>query len=153
MIEQLGNSELFSDLDITALADISSFSTLLELEVGEDLMNENASGNNLYLLCSGNVEVLSSRTGGTSSEVVLSNKDNELFGELSWIQGQGQSVRTATVRCVSEVEVIEVDGTALLRYLENNTQVGFIVMRRIAKVLANRMTHSDVLLKQLLWNS
>lgn len=152
MIELLGRTEFLSDLDITTLADISTFSTYLSLHQGDILMSENDKSNNaIYLLCSGDVEVLSNRSGITSGEVVLSNKDTEIFGEMRWLKPHGG--RTATVRCKSDVKVIEIDGDKLMGYLEHNSKAGFLLMRRIANILANRMRNTDVLLKQLLWNS
>jgi len=152
MIEMLGRTEFLSDLDISTLADISTFSTFLSLQPGDTIMSENdKNSNSIYLLCSGDVEVLSNRSSITSGEVVLSNKDTEIFGEMRWLKKQGG--RTATVRCKSDVQVIEIDGDQLMNYLEHNNAAGFLIMRRIANILANRMRNTDVLLKQLLWNS
>lgn len=152
MIEKLSTTELFAGLDIATLADLSIFSIDISLQPGDVLMSENDRYSNaFYLLCSGEVEVLSNQSGITSGEVVLSKKDNELFGEMSWLQRGGP--RTATVRCVTDVEAIQIDGERFDRYLESNPLAGFIIMRRVANVLARRMHYTDVLLKQLLWNS
>jgi CRP-like cAMP-binding protein len=150
MIPELMESDLFSDTDIDALDDITKFCQRRECDDGDVLIEENTSGNfDLFILCEGNVEVISNSTGSASSEVVISSQEKNLLGEISWLL---RMRRTATVRCIGESTIIQIDGDKLMAYFEANKEIGYYFMKKIATLLAHRMSKTDELLKQLLWN-
>lgn len=151
MINQLLNTYLFKEMDYMAVQEIAEFSTHLQLNDGDVLIHENEVENfDLFVLCSGLVEVISSSAAAVSGDVAISKQDVEVFGEISWIT---RRKRTATVRCRGEVEAIRIDGNVFMRYLEQNPQAGFEIMRKISLLLAERLVSTNILLKQILWNS
>lgn len=151
MINELLNTYLFKDMEYDALQEIAKFSTRLHLNDGDVLIHENENENfDVFVLCSGPVEVISSSTAAVSSDVAISKQDLEIFGEISWIT---RRKRTATVRCRGEVDAIRINGKIFMSYLEQHPKVGFEVMRKIAMLLAQRLVSTDTLLKQILWNS
>lgn len=151
MINELAQTYLFRNLDYDVLADVSTFSRRLHLLDGDTLIHENTTENfDLFVLCSGSVEIISSSSPAVSGDVVISKQDMEVFGEISWITGRR---RTATVRCRGEVDAVRVDGTKFMAYLQSHPRAGFEVMRRISRLLSERMVATDSLLKQILWNS
>jgi len=150
MIEMLSKTSLFKDISYDQLSDITQFCERMFMNEGDMLIAEDDTGNSdIYILIEGNVEIVSNNTKLTSGEVVLSHEDKEIFGEISWLTN---AKRTAGVRCYKGAEVIRIDGSKLMRYLEAKPDVGFIVTRRIAETLSQRMEESDRLLKQILWN-
>ena len=151
MISELEQVQLFKEVTAQALQEISRFCTRLELEDGEILIAENdPRSRDLFILCRGRVEIITNSSGITSSEAIISQHDKELFGEISWITGRK---RTATVRSIGEVEAIRIDGEKFMRYLENHPETGFVVMRAVTTLVANSLSNTDQLLKQLLWNT
>ncbi len=150
MIEILEGISLFEDLDHAMLADISLMCGRHGFYDGEILISESDKENrDLYILISGNVEVLSINKTSVCGEVVLSKKDKDIFGEVGWITDQP---RTATIRAIGDVEAIKIDGNQLMEYMEKNSDAGFIIARRIAALLAQRLIFTDDLLKQILWS-
>ena len=150
MIEMLSQTSLFKDVSYEQLIDISKFCERMIMNAGDFLIREDDTGNSdIYVLIEGNVEIVSNNTDTTSGEIVLSHEDKEIFGEIGWLTN---AKRTASVRCYDGVEVIRIDGDNLMQYLEVNPEVGFIITRRIAETLSQRMEESDRLLKQILWN-
>jgi len=149
MIEILGQNSLFKGLEGQQLEDIADLSSRTEYDDGDFLIREDDKNTDLYILCEGSVEIVSNNTAKTSSEVVLSSEDKDVFGEINWLTN---SKRTAGVRCHGPVDAIRINGEALMNYLENNPEVGFKVTRRIARLLSARMEESNRLLKQILWN-
>ena len=151
MLSDIESISIFRDLEFSKLEDIMSFCEKLQLGAGDVLISENDHSNNdLYVLCNGHVEIISNGSGVTSGDVPISKQDKEIFGEISWLTG---GKRTATIRCVNDVEAIRIDSKRLSQYLEQNTDVGLAVTRRIALLLAYRLDQTDNLLKQVLWNS
>lgn len=151
MIMELEQAQIFKDVSSQALEEIGKFCTKLDLEDGDTFIAENDTGSrNLFILCRGRVEIITSSSGITSSESSMSQDDKELFGEISWISGQK---RTASVRCIGEVEAIRIDGEKFMTYLESHPETGFFVMRSITRLIANSLNNTDQLLKQILWNT
>ena len=151
MINRLETASLFEDLSREEILEISKFCTLLDLYAGDKLISENDSETaDLYILFNGQVEIITSGSGLTSDEISISKQDKELLGEISWLSG---GKRTATVRCIGEVEAVRIDGKKLMDYLYQYPKVGFFVMRHIARLLSTRLDQTNNLLKQILWNS
>ncbi len=150
MITLLEEISLFKGLDYAALADISVMCTQQEFSDGEVLISESdESHGDLYILIKGNVEILSINRTSACGEVVLSKRDKDVFGEVGWLTDQS---RTATIRANGSVEAIRIDGEELMAYMEANPHAGFILARRIARLLAERLKVTDDLLKQILWS-
>jgi CRP-like cAMP-binding protein len=151
MIAKLDQVKLFKDVEAQALEEISAFCTYLQLEDGDTFIAENdPRSRDLFILCNGRVEIITNSTGITSSESIISQDEKELFGEISWISGKK---RTASVRCVGEVEAIRIDGEQFMDYLQAHPETGFLVMRAIASLVADSLSQTDQLLKQILWNT
>ena len=151
MLANLEQAQLFKDIDTQALEEISAFCTPLMLEAGDTFIAEDdPRSRDLFILCSGRVEIITSSNGITSGESIISEQDKELFGEISWITGRK---RTASVRCVGEVEAIRIDGEKFMAYLQSHPETGFLVMRAMVGLVAVSLSQTDQLLKQILWNS
>jgi len=150
MISELVESSLFTDTEISVLDDILTFSKRKECEDGDVLIEENSTGSfDVFILCEGKVEVVSSSSSSASSEVVISSQEKDELGEISWLL---RMRRTATVRCIGEGIVIQIDGDKLMEYFEANKEIGYQFMKKISILLAKRLLNTDDLLKQLLWN-
>ena len=151
MIEELEKVSLCQNLSPDQLDAVSRFCTPLFLSDGDMLIRESdQEDNDLYLLCTGSVEIVSNSSRITSGEVVISTEDKDVFGEMSWLTS---APRTASVRCHGNVQAIRVDGPALTNYLNSNSDVGYIIMQYVAMKLASRLQGTDSLLKQILWNT
>ena len=151
MISDLEQAKFFYDLSSRQLEEIAPFCKLLQLSDGEIMIHEGGTGgNDLFYLLSGSVEIVSNNTSILSNEVVLSKEDKELFGEISWLTN---CKRTASVRCRGPVEAIRIDGKALMGFLEKNSDIGFLIMRRVAFIMSERIEETDDLMKQILWNT
>ena len=151
MIEELEKISLFTELSAGQLAEVSQFCRLLTLSDGDMLIREDdRNGTDLYFLCQGSVEIVSNSSPITSGEVVISKQDKDVFGEMGWLTN---APRTASVRCHGNVRAIRVDGSALSHYLDSHSELGYTMMRHVARTLAQRMQGTDALLKQILWNT
>lgn len=151
ILEQLMSTSLFAGMDIRCLTDISSFCDVNELDDGDILISENDIANrDIYILCSGSVEIISNTSREISNEVVLSSGEVEILGELSWLLN---IKRSASVRCKGEVTSIHIDGQQLKHYFDANSEMGYPFMKNLSVLLAKRLMQTDDLLKQILWNT
>ena len=151
MIEALDKFSLFKDLSYNQLEDILPYCTKLDLNDGDIMIAEgDKNDSDLFLLISGSVEIVSSDSSILSHEVVLSRENKEIFGEVSWLSNHK---RTASIRCKGSVDAIRVSGLEFMNFLEQNPEIGFMIMQRIASLLAQRIEETDTLMKQILWNT
>ena len=67
-------------------------------------------------------------------------KVGSVVGEMALLEND---VHSARVVAKTEASVIKIDSKAFLLYLESNPNVGFIVMRNLAKLISNRLRYTD----------
>ncbi len=133
--DALGRVWLFSGLDPGQLDAISTFTFQKTFSPGELVVEEGRTGNGLYVIISGKLEVVKGL--GTDRQQVLAELGpSEVFGEMALL---GEWPRTATIRALDEVECIGIDRWVFLAQLERQPQVAV----RMLHVLAQRLRDAD----------
>ena len=126
---------LFSQLEQGQLDAISSFTFQKTFGPGELIVEEGHTGNGLYVIVSGNVEVVKA-LGTENQRVVATRGSGEVFGEMALL---GEWPRTASVRALDQVECLGIDRWVFLAQLERQPQVSI----RMLQILAQRLRESD----------
>ena len=117
------------------LESISSFTFRKAFGPGELIIDEGETGNGLYIIISGNVEILKGL--GTDNTAVLGQRaSGEVFGEMALL---GEWPRTATVRSMDQVECLGIDRWVFLTLLDRQPQIGINMLQ----ILAQRLRESD----------
>ena len=144
-MEELRALSLFDGLDDATLEQITRFCRPRPCAEGDELLlQQDERGRDLYLLLGGTVDLVARPPDGARSrEVQLDNLDYELLGEISWLLHGG---RSATLICNRDTRLVQVDGPALLTYLETRPEVGFPVLKRMMMVMAKKLQDSNLLL-------
>ena len=126
---------LFSGLSEEQLDAVSSFTFQKTFAPGELIVEEGHTGNGLYVVVSGEVEVVKGL--GTEHQRVLARRESgEVIGEMALL---GEWPRTATVRALDEVKCLGIDRWVFLTQLERHPQVGI----KMLQILAQRLRESD----------
>jgi len=136
------NAAFFKGLTPVALEQVSGLCSDITFIAGDQIFtSDRLDDRNLYLLYSGNLEVL--LPDGTNVETVLSEDSPELVGEIAWLTVGKRSI---TLSCISEVDALLIDGDGLTRWVDANPGVGVILMRNLAHLLARRLTDKELLM-------
>jgi len=131
---------LFAGLNQDQLDAISSFTFQKTFGSGDLIIEEGETGNGLYIVISGKVEVLKGL--GTENQVTLGERaSGEVFGEMALL---GDWPRTASVRSLGEVECLGIDRWVFLSLLERQPQIGI----NLLQILAQRLRESDARLAE-----
>ena len=139
-IDVLRQVWLFSGLNQDQLEAVSSFTFQKSFGPGELIVEEDRTGNGLYAIISGNVEVV--KALGTEQERILNRLGSgQVFGEMALL---GEWPRTATVRAIDDVDCLGIDRWVFLTQLERHPQVGI----RLLQILAQRLRDSDARLME-----
>lgn len=107
---------------------------------GDVIVRQGDSGDCMYEILEGTVEVLREKNGQEVCLAVLSKGD--FFGEMAIFE---REVRSATVRAMGEVRAITIDKKTLLRRINEDPSLAF----RIVEKMANRIRELDVEIERL----
>lgn len=142
----LWESPLFSGLEEKEIQRLVELSHLRRFQLGEIIVAQGSAGDSLFLLCEGSLQVSAEGEKGRAITLATLDQPGAFFGEVSLVD---HGPRSATVRAASEAAVLRVSLEALERfYMEfEGTQV--MVLRNLAKVLAQRLRHSNVMLSSI----
>ncbi len=151
---ELGKTAIFAGLPENKLAKISAIVKPKDFPVNSTVMKEGESGESLYILLDGEVEVSKSlvlRTTGAAvdprdkSLMRLTSKAQPFFGEMSLFEKQ--SVRAATVRTVTPCRFAVIDLADFVKLAESDHEIGYRTFLNISWVLSERLsrTNNDLL--------
>ncbi|MBJ80669.1 MAG: hypothetical protein CMH60_05055 [Myxococcales bacterium] len=107
------NSKLLSLLDDKALDRLADSARVVSVSSGERIVEEGQSGDEFYLLVQGKVQVLV----GRSHREIAYLEPGHFFGEIGAVIGE---TRSATIKAVSDVELIAIRGKALVELLDDH---------------------------------
>ncbi|MES1242454.1 MAG: cyclic nucleotide-binding domain-containing protein [Acidobacteriota bacterium] len=111
---------------------------ILELSEGDYVFREGELGTEMYIIHEGKVEILS---GTGSSEQLLSVLEKgDFFGEMSILE---DLPRAASARAVTDVKLLQINGSTFDQLLRNNPEIAVRMMRKLAR----RLRETDELLR------
>ncbi len=146
-LDTAGLTKDLSDEEIEALVEIAAEK---HYSRGVAIIREDAKSRDLYIIHEGRVSVrlkLPSEFG--REEVIYQMRDGQIFGELALVDG---SPRSATVHADEEVVVYCFNFDRLSRFLLEQPRIGYILMRNIASIIANRVRNTNMLWRNsLIW--
>ena len=147
MKQMLKNSPLFQHVGDSAIEEIVEFCRRVRYHDREMIVSEGDAANfDVFIMIDGEVEIVLSSMDHTyqDRDVVLSAPKLRVFGEIACTL---KSKRSATVRSKGMTEVVRIGGVQLVDYMESNAEIGYIIMRNVVTILANRLKGANVLLK------
>lgn len=138
--------ELFSDLDEAQLAALWAVAQEVEFPQGAFIFQEGESGDALYILREGRIEVsrkltlLSSPEERQKTLVTLDARKHPFFGEMALLT---KEVRSATLRALSPCKTLAITSEDFHRLCNADPRLGYLVLSRMGKVLSDRLRRSN----------
>lgn len=136
----LSRAWIFSGLEQSQLDAISNFTFQKKFSPGELIVEEGHTGNGMYVVLSGEVEVVKG-TKAANQQVLAKLGKGEVFGEMALL---GEWPRTASVRALEEVECLGIDRWVFLAQLERQPQLAI----NLLLILAKRLRDTDARLAE-----
>jgi sigma-B regulation protein RsbU (phosphoserine phosphatase) len=132
----LARIPFFTDLPVDELDRIMAQLEMVNLKSGEILFREGDAGENMYIVVSGNLEIL--MAPGTDNELILNRVlEGEYIGEMSLVTG---APRTASVRAHGDVVLLSMSRVHLLDLLQSHPQLASTMVN----VLSHRLDNTNV---------
>ena len=146
--ELLEKSGLTKDMlpdEIEAIAELSEERLFSK---GAIILQEVETTRDMYVVKCGRVSVrLRMPTPQHKDEIILILHDEQIFGEMSLVDG---SPRSATVMAEDDVIVLKLDYNKLSALLDKIPRIGYIFMRNIASIIASRTRSTNMLWRNLM---
>jgi CRP/FNR family cyclic AMP-dependent transcriptional regulator len=141
--EQLRRYPFFASLDVKQLEELAMITHEKTYAKGSLLVKENTEAVILALLEEGDVDLIFSGggEGAISNALVGSIAPGEVYGVSSLISPYRY---TATAKATIPVKVLELDGLALRRKVEEDPKLGYIMMQNIAIAVLERLRYTQV---------
>ena len=138
LLDLLREVELFDGLTDEDLREIARLCRSETHARGDLLSAPDRAASELFVVAEGFVEVLPGEEEG-GPKTVVDLGPGQTFGEIALVN---PAARPRAVRAVQDGTVLQrIDPEAFLRLCEENTHLGFVVMRNLAADLAFRLEH------------
>jgi CRP-like cAMP-binding protein len=122
---------MFAALDATTLKRLAFSASYVTLHPGEFLFSEGDASDSVYVVDTGELEVIASATRGAI--VIASLGRHQLVGEMGVLRS---TPRSATMRAATEVKLLRVDADIFLSLVTTNADAALAVMRDLSDKLA-----------------
>lgn len=137
---RLGGTNLFAGLEQGALERIAAICRRQDHAADDVLYRPGDEAEEVYVLLSGRVN-FTLVSGGQSKRAgsVISNR--MVFGWAALIPEHPRRVATAV--CIEPSTILAINGDELLAFLESEPKVGFLVMQRLAAMIARNFMEQN----------
>jgi CRP-like cAMP-binding protein len=118
--------ELFSDVPTEQLSYLAEIAEVRNIDVGEVLFRENDPSDALYILSSGEINMIK------NGEIVYEIGEYEAVGTLGFFD---QEPRIFTAECKAKCKMLEIDSTAFFDLLEERIHIARYLLKFFVKRL------------------
>jgi CRP/FNR family cyclic AMP-dependent transcriptional regulator len=148
-ISLLKEITLFKDLPIEKIRKIVNILRRVTFTENEIIMKEGDSGDTMYIILEGSVEVVKSLViGDMDDEDVgknkvftrLDGKQHAVFGEIALLE---ELRRTATIKAITNCVLYEIKKDDFLKLAEDDYELGYRILLNIARVVSARLRKAD----------
>lgn len=118
--------------------------SIKKYKAGDVIVEEGSPGSELFLICKGNVHVVSSlqiTPDHQEKKGIAKLSAEDFFGEIGLFS---EELRSASVVAVNDCEIAIFDGAALLDFMDANPEKGYPIMRFLFETLVERMRNNNI---------
>lgn len=140
---------LFKDLPMEKIQKMMSILRKMTFSEEQVIMKEGDSGDTMYIILEGTVEVVKSLVigdaddeDGTRNKVFtrLDGKQHAVFGEISLLE---ELKRTATIKAITNCVLYEVKKDDFLKLAEEDYEFGYRILLNLARIVSERLRKAD----------
>ena len=145
-IKDLKEGDLFKTLNTKQLQPFRKHFTEENFETGEVIFLQGGQAKNLYILLEGEVTLDVKAKGEIDITAELIRKKGETFGLPSLIKPYRNSV---SATCNRRTRVLSVSAEVLRKLIKQNTNVGIVIMEKVAEIFFSRLNSNRAMITNL----
>lgn len=138
----LRQSPLFTGLEDEEVSRLLELARVEEFSAGATIVAQGSAGDSLFLLCSGALRVCARGERGRSVTLATLAEPGAFFGEVAIVD---PGPRSATVKAEADAVVLVISLEALEQFFEEFKDTRVVVLRNLARVLAQRLRQTNAL--------
>jgi nitrite reductase/ring-hydroxylating ferredoxin subunit len=131
-VDALAQVPMFTGLGAETLNDLRAFTFRRSFKSGDLIVEEGRTGNGLYVILKGRVEVVKGLPAGRP-QVVATLGEGEPFGEMALL---GEWPRTASVRALEDTECLGMDRWVFMHQVRRDPELALKMLQVLAQRLA-----------------
>lgn len=147
LIDTLKSIPWFLDFNSKQLERLASISTITEVSAGEVIFCEGDRADNMYIILDGQIAV-DSAVPGHDPVRIYQAEALDIIGWSKMVPVIRQ--RVATTTALKDSRLLVINGDDLAGLCEEDNHVGFVVMRRLANIVATNMLTTKLQLLDLI---
>ncbi len=148
-IKVLEKVDIFQGLSPRQLESLAQVSEERKYRRAEVVFTEHSSGAEVYIIKKGKVCIELGLKGKPNTATIQRLGVGQIFGELALVDKRS---RSATAICDNDCEIIIIDRVKLDELFKQDSRLGYVVMRNLAQLLAERLRRTDLMLvASVLW--
>jgi CRP/FNR family cyclic AMP-dependent transcriptional regulator len=139
-VQMLRDSDLFGELSDEKVEQIARLCREEVYPGRATILQEDEEAQTLYILQDGLVTIRIRSTAHEGGLMVdAANERGKTFG---WSALMEPRRYTASAVCLGEVKVLAIEGAELMKLLEEDLQLGFMVMKKVAGIISSRLRNT-----------
>lgn len=147
LIDALNTIPWFLDFNPKQMERLANISTIMELTAGETLFCEGDRVDNLYIILAGQISVeMTVPAHGTQKIYIAEPLDILGWSKMTPVVRQ----RVASTAAISDARLLVINGDDLAALCEEDHHIGYVVIRRLANVVAANLLHTKLQLMDLI---
>ncbi len=127
---------IFNDLSRREVSSIERILHRRNYAPGENIFTQGVPGAGMYIILSGDVSIILEPSG----KQIATLKEGEFFGEMALLD---ESPRSATAHATSPSTVLGFFQSDLFGLLERSPKLGSKIIIRLARIIGERLKHSN----------
>jgi CRP/FNR family transcriptional regulator, cyclic AMP receptor protein len=133
-------ASLFRGLNDSQLGRVAEIAQSEQYNVKDVIFNQDTPGDKMYIISSGQVEVRVQDNSGQSHSAIYLGQ-GQVFGEMALLD---QGTRSASVIAAQNNTVVySIPGVAFTALCQQDTGIGYIMMRNVALDLSFKIRHQN----------
>ena len=143
----LARVDMFNGLSDDELSKVAALCSDAAYKAGQTILSVKGVSDKVYLVRKGTVQIIANLESGEAEvepeeAVLVTLGEGQSFGEMGLVD---RGARSATVRATSNAEVYVINCDKFLALCNQDTHVGYLVMRNIAADLSFKLRYRNLI--------
>jgi CRP/FNR family cyclic AMP-dependent transcriptional regulator len=150
LMDDIHNIPWFNELTPIQIDRLVKISRIQQFQPEEELFHEGDRVENLYIILAGEV-ILENYIPTIGNQIVAHAESLDVIGWSCLTPVVRQ--RTATVKVLKPARMISIKGEDLIKLCDEDPDLGFIIMRRVANIVASQFLSTRLHLYEIIRNT